>query len=117
MKDKALAELRSEFDLKLQTYEKETRNLRTTIQLLQGEIQRLKTRVQDVDEHPTIQLLEGDIQQLKSRVQDVESKVMLPPVNFVMTDFEDHYESEDQWFSEPFYTHEEGYKMCLSVFA
>ena len=117
MKDKALAELRSEFDLKLQTYEKETRNLRTTIQLLQNEIQQLKTRVRGVDEHPTIQLLQGDIQQLKSRVQDVESKVMLPPVNFVMTDFEDHYESEDQWFSEPFYTHEEGYKMCLSVFA
>lgn len=35
-------------------------------------------------------------------------------MDFVMTDFQGHYDLEDQWFSEPFYTLEEGY---LSVFA
>ena len=121
MKDKALAELRSEFDLKQQTYKKETCNLQTTIQLLQNEIEQLKTRMRGIESKtespPTIPLLQGEIQQLKTRVQGVERKVKLPPVNFVMTDFGNHYYWPDQWFSEPFYTHDEGYKMCLSVFA
>jgi len=77
--------------------------------------------VQDIESKtkfpPSIPLLQGEIQQLKTRVQDIERKVKLPTVNFVMTDFEDHFYWADQWFSEPFYTHEEGYKMCLSVIA
>ncbi len=40
-----------------------------------------------------------------------------PPVDFVMTSFVDHFRTRKQWFSEPFYTRDKGYKMCLSVFA
>ena len=94
MKDKALVALRTEFYQELQKYGKETRNLRTTIQLLQSEIQQLKTRM-----------------------RGVERKIKLPPIDFIMTNFQSHFHYEDQWFSRSFYTHEEGYKMCLSVFA
>jgi len=78
---------------------------------------KLKTRVQDAESKPklpsTIRLL-GEIRQLKTRVRGIERKIKLPPMDFVMTDFQGHYDLEDQWFSEPFYTLEEGY---LSVFA
>ena len=34
-----------------------------------------------------------------------------------MTDFEQHKIDSDYWYSPPFYTHPQGYKMCLSVVA
>ena len=37
--------------------------------------------------------------------------------NLVMNNFEEHKLSNDQWVSQPFYTHEQGYKMCLKVTA
>ena len=74
-----------------------------------------------------------EIAELKSRMEEQEQKIkkleltvaelgcsvckQYPPVDLVMTDFNTHRFSEDQWFSEPFYTHPGGYKMCLSVFA
>ena len=40
-----------------------------------------------------------------------------PPCAFTMTNFQCNKILSAQWFSEPFYTHKGGYKMCLSVFA
>ena len=40
-----------------------------------------------------------------------------PPVDLYMKNLEFHRQIEDQWFSEPFYSHPGGYKMCLSVYA
>ena len=37
------------------------------------------------------------------------------PVKLTMTEFEKHKQSGDAWYSEPFYTHHHGYKMCLRV--
>ena len=34
-----------------------------------------------------------------------------------MPDFEKHKESSDEWFSPPFYTHTQDYKMCIAVYA
>eukprot|EP00731_Ephydatia_muelleri_P007194 Em0003g1442a len=39
----------------------------------------------------------------------------LPPVDLIMTDFAERKENEDFWFSDPFYTHQGGYKLCLKV--
>ena len=38
-----------------------------------------------------------------------------PPVDFVMKDFIEHKNRNDSWSSPPFYTHDGGYLMCLSV--
>ena len=38
-----------------------------------------------------------------------------PPHQFVMTDFEQHKERGHCWNSPSFYTHQEGYRMCLVV--
>ena len=37
--------------------------------------------------------------------------------NFTVTNFQVLKESDDHWVSQPFYTHSQGYKMCLRVTA
>ncbi len=37
------------------------------------------------------------------------------PVRITMASFQAHKEANDSWFSEPFYTHPHGYKVCLVV--
>ena len=39
------------------------------------------------------------------------------PTERILTNFEQHKVASDQWFSPPFYTHPQGYKMCLKVYA
>ena len=39
------------------------------------------------------------------------------PTERTMTNFEQHKIDSDQWYSPPFYTHPQGYKMCLKVYA
>ena len=43
------------------------------------------------------------------------SHVFVPPPTFIMTNFSDHKDSGEEWFSPPFYSHIGGYKMCLEV--
>ena len=40
-----------------------------------------------------------------------------PPFNITMTNFGKHKRDDDTWYSDPFYTHPHGYKMCLGVYA
>ena len=56
---------------------------------------------------------------LKQRVTELEGAVLnivhtdsVPPVDFIMPNFEQHKE----WFSPPFYTHHRGYKLCFEVY-
>ena len=37
--------------------------------------------------------------------------------DLIMTDFEQHKREDDMWYSPPVYTHQDGYKICLGVFA
>ena len=39
------------------------------------------------------------------------------PTELTMTNFEQHKTDDDEWYSPPFYTHPQGYKMCLKVYA
>ena len=39
------------------------------------------------------------------------------PTERTMTNFEEHKGDGNHWLSQPFYTHPQGYKMCLDVFA
>ena len=41
----------------------------------------------------------------------------LAGAEFTMTDFEEYKRDNDSWYSPSFYTHPNGYKMCLSVYA
>ena len=43
--------------------------------------------------------------------------VFVPPLDLMMSEFEQHKQASDRWMSAPFYSHVSGYKMCLSVHA
>ena len=54
---------------------------------------------------------------LETRILSTFDRISLctPPCRFVMTHFEQHKESGHLWYSPSFYTHGEGYRMCLQV--
>ncbi len=55
------------------------------------------------------QRLTKELEKLRLHVETIA------PVQIVMTDFEEHKKDGDRWYSEGFYTHPGGYKMCLNV--
>ena len=59
-------------------------------------------------------------QQVKKLTRDLiayEIGTPLCPVEFTMTNFEQHKNDRDGWYSPPFYSDPNGYKMCLLVYA
>ena len=44
-------------------------------------------------------------------------RLIILPANLTMAGFEHHKQNDDHWVSQPFYTHSQGYKMCLRVTA
>ena len=68
----------------------------------------------DLNFNPTTnsQYLKNDC--LRFRIVDIEVPGVLP-TRRTMTRFEQHKIESDNWFSPPFYTHTQGYKMCLKV--
>ena len=76
----------------------ETRELRNALTEKELEIAQLKARQEE--DH--------------SSLQAMQSHGVLP-VEVTMTEFEKHKQDSDEWFSEPFYSHPHGYKLCLEV--
>ena len=59
-----------------------------------------------------------ELTQLKAKQEEDWSSLQSytgPPIDRKMTEFEKHNQDGDEWYSEPFYTHPYGYKMCLNV--
>ena len=63
------------------------------------------------------QALENALAEKESEIAQLKAQQLhgVFPIEFVMTEF-DKYKKDDIWYSEPFYTHHRGYKMCLKVF-
>ena len=68
------------------------------------------------------QYLKHDSLRFRVSKVDLNDDSAAVPVGVVMTDFEGRkkntkglFRASEKWFSEPFYTHPGGYKMCLSV--
>ena len=67
--------------------------------------------------------IEGEIEVLRrslaQQTREFERKLepILPslPDEFEMINFEEHKQNRESWYSRPFYTHPQGYKMCLKV--
>ena len=49
--------------------------------------------------------------------KQLEYLVNLPPVEFTITDYTKKKECDAEWTSPPFYSHPQGYKFCLVVYA
>ena len=54
-------------------------------------------------------------QKTKKIERKLEPVLTSLPVEFTMTDFEQHTRNKEVWYSPPFYTHPQGYKLCLRV--
>ena len=61
----------------------------------------------------------SQLREVTSKQEQISKLVHTPVVPVVITmDIFAHHKNEDkQWFSDPFYTHPHGYKMCLNVYA
>ena len=58
-----------------------------------------------------------ELERQATTLELVDARIRSAPFQFTMPDFEKHKAADDEWYSEPFYTHPEGYKMCLCVYA
>ncbi|XP_064385185.1 TNF receptor-associated factor 4-like [Halichondria panicea] len=81
---------------KITSLEAENRTLKTKINKLEPMQQLLKTAPLIVNSRPL-----GPLE---------------PPV-LTMTNFQQHKRDDNKWYSPPVYTHHQGYKICLSVYA
>lgn len=63
--------------------------------------------------------LRKENQRLKQKVEDLQNLMGIDsctlPVELLLSNFEQRKKDGDVWYSPPFYTHPEGYKMCLLV--
>ena len=55
--------------------------------------------------------------ELKSSLEMLHHHMRVAPIQIIMTRFNQHQRHYNDWWSDPFYTHPHGYKMCLNVSA
>ena len=55
--------------------------------------------------------------ELQRRLFALDSLTLEPKCTLIMRGYKEHKGHNDEWLSEPFYSHPQGYKMCLSVYA
>ena len=92
----------------------ETRSLNTEMQRVVAQKRLLELRVAE---------LKGKMEELQREVKDLKDAQQVATctgqpigqVEFTMTNFEQHKADNNRWWSSHFYTHPQGYKMCLSV--
>ena len=61
--------------------------------------------------------LEDEVETLKSEQLPVRAHFRVTPLYFLLVDFSSKKRNKKVWNSPPFYTHPQGYKMCLDVCA
>ena len=103
----------------------------------QDKIQHLEQQLQSIMEEMKrmkmgIRELEGDKQYLQQQNTEMEGRLKvleerhelatrvgmaIGPVRFTMDNFEEHKQTNDNWFSPPFYSNPQGYKVCLCIVA
>ena len=89
---------------------------------LQAECNELKTKNQTLKEEnmKLRQEMTAVSQEMKTKVS-VEAvprtSIPLGPPVLTMNDFKQHKKDGDIWYSPPVYTHHQGYKICLKVYA
>ncbi len=89
--------------------------LETENNQLKSELKQLATLVGKLDSDN--RQLKAELKQLaKTAPPVVNSRLLAPPI-LTMTNYEQHKQDDDKWFSPPLYTHPQGYKICFKVYA
>ena len=87
---------------------------------LQRKEEEIANKIQQTQQEFTLKLQSKheEIAQLARPKQDFKSTPHLHQVNFCFTldKFKHHKENDIEWYSEPFYTHPQGYKMCVEIY-
>ena len=93
------------------------------LQSLLEEMKRMKLGMRELEGDK--QYLQQQNTELECRVKVLEERHELETrvgmaiglVRFTMDNFQQHKLANDSWFSPPFYTHPQGYKICLCIVA
>ncbi len=81
-----------------------------------GSLKELQGSTAPATELTTLKNQLGDlIWKQDTSLQKLHHHVHIAPVQIVITDFEQHKQDDDHWYSNGFYTHPQGYKMCVNV--
>ena len=112
--DRQLKEQIQEQDRQRKKHSKQIEKLTAKLQRKEEET---ACTIQQMQKEFTLQLQSKD-EEIANLMQQKRSTPHVHPVNFCFTvdKFKYHKESEKEWVSEPFYTHPQGYKMCVEVF-
>ena len=87
------------------------------------EIKKMKLEIKELQGDK--QYLQQQNMEIERRMREMEERhevatrigMAIGPVRFTMHNFEQHRQRNDSWFSPPFYTNPQGYKICLCVVA
>ncbi|XP_011407980.2 PREDICTED: TNF receptor-associated factor 4-like [Amphimedon queenslandica] len=91
---------------RLEEKDRELSLLREQVQVQGKELGELRSLVSTLEESQA---------KLAKDLQKVRSHVVTPPFHFTVYKFSELRSSGKQWFSSPFYTHPQGYRMCISL--
>ena len=85
---------------------------------LRGHLSTLRHEIkcaQDETKREITKQIRTELSVHKSAMNSLQKHIGLVPINFTLSDFEHKKMSSAKWYSPSFYTHCQGYKMCLRV--
>lgn len=124
-----------EKDKQIKERDEQIEELTTKLQCQDEMLRRIKQQLTDVGSQLSNQLPKPIVKQIAGLFwenEELEQFLDTPtprkpstiplqkiPINycFTMDEFELHKTNDEDWYSEPFYTHPQGYKMCIQIYA
>jgi TNF receptor-associated factor 4 len=109
-----LQSISSQFEKIKKSLEQRVTQLESKVSELNGE---LKSEIKPLKLKQPEGMSKGQPISKQQPVSHVTGTYKPKGAEFTMTDFEEYRKDNDRWYSPHFYTHPNGYKMCLMVFA
>ena len=101
-------------ELELRQNHVKIRNLESKVENSYARVQKVETELQQ--NHAVMKSLFGEwTMQLNTRAVQLSSGDQVLPVIVRMSEYTKKKENDVEWYSDPFYTHKEGYKIQLNV--
>ena len=113
--EQEVAELRKQVKESLEESQRKIQELERKKQKHKHEIEALKQKVNKDMRQEMAEVKRQRDEDRASLVTLQHYVGVLPPVKIEMTNFEKMKKNSGEWYSPPFYTHPQGYKMCLKV--
>ena len=117
-----LKESLEECKCKIQELKQENESLKREVnEAVKNDIAQLRKETQEETKMFGISLraaVADQFESLKQQVAELQhmySRVLVLPIKLMMNNYEAMRRSNKVWYSPPFYTHPQGYKMCLRV--